>query len=192
LQEAQVRIRHLAHHDSLTGLINCHSIRLKLDESVNEASAIHSSFSVLFIDLDRFKHFNDSLGHAAGDSILKIVAERMKRQMRARDVAGRLGGDEFVIILSGDQSEANLSPVIARIQNSINEPIQIDEDTLVTITASIGIGRYPIDGVSSDALLTRSDTAMYQVKRKGGNAFESFLVASDAGAVRDAGPGGSR
>jgi diguanylate cyclase (GGDEF)-like protein len=151
-----------------------------LDECVQQASASHSSFSVLFIDLDRFKHLNDSLGHAAGDRILKIVAERMKHQMRADDVVGRLGGDEFVIILAGDHDES-FSPVIARILNSISEPMQIDENTRVAITASIGIGRFPVDGVDGDALLTRSDTAMYQVKRKGGNAFDSCLVDSVAG-----------
>jgi len=186
LQEAQARIRYLADYDTLTGLINRHSIRARLDDRVKEAAASDSSFSVLFIDLDHFKHFNDSLGHAAGDKILKIVANRMKHQMRDDDAVGRLGGDEFVIMLSGDNAETDLSSVTARILSSISEPMRIDENAIVTITASIGICRYPIDGASCDALLAQSDTAMYEVKRRGGNAFESCLMASAGGEICDA------
>jgi two-component system, chemotaxis family, sensor kinase Cph1 len=176
LHESQKQIQHLAHHDSLTGLINRHSIRLKLDECVNKAAASDSSFAVLFIDLDHFKHFNDSLGHAAGDTILKIAGERMQHQVRNGDVVGRLGGDEFVVILSGAQAESDLSAMIARILRAINEPMRIEDTSTINITASIGISRYPVDGVSSDALLSRSDAVMYQVKRSGGNAFDLSTV----------------
>jgi diguanylate cyclase (GGDEF)-like protein len=159
------------------GLINRHSIRLKLDEFVNNAAASHSSFAVLFIDLDHFKHFNDSLGHAAGDNILKIAGERMQHQLREEDVLGRLGGDEFVITLSGTRSEADLSPLIARILKSISQPMRIKDNLPINVTASIGISRYPVDGVTSDALLGRSDHVMYQVKRGDGNAFEASLTS---------------
>lgn len=177
LNESQKQIQYLAHYDSLTGLINRHSIRLKLDEFVNNAAASHSSFAVLFIDLDHFKHFNDSLGHAAGDNILKIAGERMQHQLRDEDVVGRLGGDEFVIILSGARSEADLSPLIARILTSISQPMRIKDNLPINVTASIGISRYPVDGLTSDALLSRSDHVMYQVKRGGGNAFELSLTS---------------
>jgi diguanylate cyclase (GGDEF)-like protein len=130
----------------------------------------------LFIDLDHFKHFNDSLGHAVGDTILKIAGERMQHQLRDEDVVGRLGGDEFVIILSGARSESDLSPLIARILNSISQPMQIEDNLHINLTASIGISRYPVDGVTSDALLSRSDHVMYQVKRSGGNAFDVSLT----------------
>jgi two-component system, chemotaxis family, sensor kinase Cph1 len=172
LRESQKQIQHLAHHDSLTGLINRHSIRLKLNERVSTAAASDSSFAVLFIDLDHFKHFNDSLGHAAGDTILKIVSERMQHQVRGKDVVGRLGGDEFIIILSEVQGESDLSATIARILGAISAPMRIEDKSTINITASIGISRYPVDGVSSDALLNRSDAVMYQVKRSGGNAFD--------------------
>jgi diguanylate cyclase (GGDEF)-like protein len=177
LHESQKRIQHLAHYDSLTGLINRHSIRLKLDEYVNKAAASNSSFAVLFIDLDCFKHFNDSLGHAAGDAILKIAGERMQHQVRDEDVVGRLGGDEFVIILSEVRGESDLSAMIARILGAISEPMRIEDNSTINITASIGISRYPVDGVSSDALLSRSDAVMYQVKRNGGNAFDLRVIA---------------
>jgi diguanylate cyclase (GGDEF)-like protein len=186
LHESQAHIRYLAHYDSLTGLINRHSIRLKLEECVKEAAAGNSSFTVLLIDLDRFRHFNDSLGHAVGDNILKIVAERMQLQLRREDVVGRLGGDEFVIILSEVGIESDLSAMIARILNFISQPMLIDENTEVNITASIGISRYPADGLSSDALLSRSDQVMYQVKRSGGSAFEVYLARS--GIARRAAP----
>jgi diguanylate cyclase (GGDEF)-like protein len=96
----------------------------------------------------------------------------MQHQVRNEDVVGRLGGDEFVIILSGAQAESDLSAMIERILRAINEPMRIEDTSTINITASIGISRYPVDGVSSDALLSRSDAVMYQVKRSGGNAFD--------------------
>jgi diguanylate cyclase (GGDEF)-like protein len=96
----------------------------------------------------------------------------MQHLVRSEDVVGRLGGDEFIIILSGSRGESDLSAMIARILRAISEPMRIEDNSTISITASIGISRYPVDGVSSDALLSRSDAGMYQVKRSGGNAFD--------------------
>jgi chemotaxis family two-component system sensor kinase Cph1 len=176
LHESEKHVRYLAHHDTLTGLFNRHSIRLKLDQFVKEAEADQSSLAVLFIDLDHFKHLNDTLGHATGDTILK-----MEHHVREGDVVGRLGGDEFIVILPRVRGEADLSQMTARLLGSIREPIASGDQEPITITASIGISRFPVDGETSDALLNRSDAAMYQVKRGGGNAFDICLEDSAAG-----------
>lgn len=181
LHKSDERVRYLAHHDTLTGLMNRHSIYLKLEECVKEAAADGSSFNVLFIDLDRFKYFNDSLGHAVGDQILEIVAKRMQRQVRAKDIVGRLGGDEFIIIMQRMHPETEISQAVKRILNSIEEPLGIEHDSPIKLTASIGLSCYPLDGVSSEDLVSRSDTAMYRVKRSGGNAFEVFRPDTNGG-----------
>jgi diguanylate cyclase (GGDEF)-like protein len=177
LHESEAHVRYLAHHDTLTGLFNRHSILLKLEECVKRAAADDSTFAVLFIDLDHFKHFNDTLGHAVGDTILKVVAKRMEHQVRSADTVGRLGGDEFIIILAGVQDESTLSQMTERLLYSIKEPIAIHGEPEISITASVGISRYPVDGDSGEALLNGSDTAMYQVKRSGGNAFDVRFAA---------------
>jgi diguanylate cyclase (GGDEF)-like protein len=168
----------------LTGLYNRYSLTTRLDDIVKRASEDRSSFVVLFIDLDRFKHFNDRLGHAAGDKILKIVAKRIQFQVRDGDVVGRLGGDEFIVVLLGLQTEEDLVQAVGRILAGIEEPLEIDRDIRINITASIGISRYPADGTTSDTLVNRSDVAMYRVKRSGGNAF-ALSRAADVPPDRD-------
>jgi diguanylate cyclase (GGDEF)-like protein len=174
LRTSEKRARYMAAHDSLTGLINRRSIHNALDHCVKEAESRQSCFSVLFVDLDRFKHFNDTLGHDVGDLILKIVSKRLTHQVRNQDFVGRFGGDEFILILPGLQLEAEVLQVVARILRAIEEPLEIGQDRSLNITASVGLSRYPVDGASSEMLISRSDTAMYRVKRSGGNAFEVY------------------
>jgi len=173
--ESSKLARYLADHDALTGLFNRHAINLKLEKCIQNAIASKSSFTILFIDLDNFKTFNDTLGHLAGDQILKIVATRMQHQVRGHDIVGRLGGDEFIIIMLG-LSEEDSSRAITRIGHAIAEPLNLTKnDTLPNITASIGISIYPVDGSNAEELLKSSDTAMYKAKHKGGNSFEFFV-----------------
>jgi diguanylate cyclase (GGDEF)-like protein len=176
LKISEERARYMAGHDSLTGLLNRHSIYLELDRCVQEAQAAQSSFSVLFIDLDRFKHFNDTLGHEGGDLILKIVSKRLSNHVRGEDFVGRLGGDEFIVILTGPQVEAEVLQVAARILRVIELPLDIGQDRTLNITASVGLSRYPADGATSEMLINRSDMAMYRVKRNGGSSFEIFAA----------------
>jgi diguanylate cyclase (GGDEF)-like protein len=146
-----------------------------LEQCIREAEADNSQLSVLFIDLDQFKPINDRYGHAAGDQILKITAKRMQHQVRTDDCVGRLGGDEFIIILpSRPDMETAALKLVGRILRAVEEPIEIDSGPRVKVTASIGLSRYPIDGASSEVLISRSDVAMYDIKRGGGNAFGLF------------------
>jgi len=174
LRKSEEHVRHLAKYDSLTGLLNRHAIHLKLEECVKQAESDHSQITVLFVDLDQFKPVNDRYGHAAGDHILKITAKRMQHQVRSEDCVGRLGGDEFIIILPGLGLETNVLAVVGRILRTVERSIEIEGETRVNVTASIGLSRYPVDGTTSEALIGRSDMAMYRVKGSGGNAFDLF------------------
>ena len=107
-------------------------------------------------------------------SILKITAKRMQHQVRSEDCVGRFGGDEFIIILPGLSLETNVLKVVERILRTVEEPIEIEAGVRVNVTASIGLSRYPVDGTTGEALISRSDMAMYRVKGSGGNAFDLF------------------
>jgi diguanylate cyclase (GGDEF)-like protein len=172
LRKSEEHVRHLANYDALTDLLNRHSIHLRLEECVQKATADHSSLAVLFIDLDHFKPVNDRYGYAAGDKILKITAKRMQHVVRPEDIVGRLGGDEFIVVLPGLQLETDALKVVERMLRAIEKPLEIDDGVRVSVTASIGLSRFPVDGTNSEALISRSDMAMYRVKGSGGNAFE--------------------
>lgn len=163
--EAQRRIEQLAYTDPLTGLPN----RLMLDERVGHAIRLAQrsgdGFALLFLDLDRFKSINDSLGHLFGDQVLVEVAARLQRCLRQTDTLARLGGDEFVIHLhAADQGAAEKAA--QRMIAAVTQPVTIDEMPF-TLSCSIGIAMYPQDGTSLDALIRCADTAMYQVKERG-------------------------
>ena len=173
LEAANRQLRHLASHDALTGLPN----RMLLDDRMAQAiaqSQRHShEFAVLVIDLDRFKLINDSLGHRAGDELLREVAQRLKSAVRAVDTTARLGGDEFVVLLDGPLTHAEAVEIGTR-------AIKVMEPSLrllgidVHISASIGIAFYPRDGASVDALLARADAAMYSAKERGRNNLQCY------------------
>jgi two-component system, chemotaxis family, sensor kinase Cph1 len=182
LRKSEDQVRYLAKYDTLTGLLNRHAVYVKLEQCIREAEAGNSQLAVLFVDLDHFKPINDRYGHAVGDQILKITAQRMQDQVRSDDCVGRFGGDEFIIILpSGPGMETAVLKLVGGILRAVEEPIEIDSGARVNVTASIGLSRYPIDGTSSDVLISRSDVAMYGIKRGGGNAFELYRadVAKD-------------
>src|SRR5579863_3765902 len=173
LEAANRQLRHLASHDALTGLPN----RLLLDDRISQAIAqaqrSTQEFAVVVIDLDRFKVINDSLGHRAGDDLLREVAERLKRAVRAIDTTARLGGDEFVLLLGGPVTSAEAIEVGTR-------AIQLMEPSIrllgidVHISPSIGIAFYPRDGQTADTLVARADAAMYSAKERGRNNVQCY------------------
>jgi diguanylate cyclase len=173
LEAANRQLRHLASHDALTGLPN----RLLLDDRVSRAIAQanrHShEFALLVIDLDRFKLINDSLGHRAGDDLLREVAQRLTTVVRAVDTTARLGGDEFVILIEGPVTRAEAVEVGKRAIQTMQPAMRllgID----VHVSPSIGIAFYPCDGGSVDTLLARADAAMYSAKERGRNNVQCF------------------
>jgi diguanylate cyclase (GGDEF)-like protein len=166
----------LARHDALTGLPNRRVFAEMLDKAVNRARRGSISFSVMIVDLDRFKPVNDINGHAAGDDVLREIATRLGALARAGDTVARLGGDEFGIILdcvTPELTSEAASALADRIITSIGRPISIGDQT-VEVGASIGISTYPKDGNDSEALLRAADMAMYRAKKEGQGEYRFF------------------
>jgi len=168
-------IRYLAHFDALTDLPNRVLLNDRVEQAINFSRRGNYSLTVMFLDLDRFKNINDSLGHSIGDRVLVEVAGRLKTLMRDEDTVSRLGGDEFVLILP--ETGANGAAHVAqKILESIARPIILDSSEL-NITPSIGIAIYPADGTTQEALLKAADSAMYQAKDFGRNRFQFYTAA---------------
>jgi diguanylate cyclase (GGDEF)-like protein/PAS domain S-box-containing protein len=178
LLEKQQHLDHLAHHDQLTGLPNRLYLAAHLPAAIAEAQAAGCMLAVLFLDLDRFKHINDSRGHETGDKLLKIVAQRVRSTVRNEDVVARMGGDEFIVVLKEVKGSDQVNETAGRINEALNEPIVIDGRPLVT-TVSIGVSLCPRDGTTIGELLRQSDAAMYQAKDRGRNNFQLFSPAMD-------------
>jgi diguanylate cyclase (GGDEF)-like protein len=168
-KQAEEHLRLLAHYDALTELENRVVFHERLASAVSAFSE-SGSFSVLYIDLDGFKDVNDKLGHHAGDEMLCLVAQRMRRLVRGDDVVARLGGDEFAVLQMAGGDEAPPHALAQRLLDSVSSPYEIGGVT-VQIGASIGIAVFPADGESGDQLLRGADLALYQAKKLGGNRF---------------------
>ena len=177
LQKHQ-HLDHLANHDPLTGLPNRLYLAAHLPDAIEQAKQAGAVLAVLFLDLDRFKHVNDSRGHETGDKLLKTVAQRIRSTMRTEDLVVRMGGDEFVVVMKGVKNNALVSEAAERINQSLGAPMVVDGRTLVT-TVSIGVALYPHDGIDMNELLRHSDTAMYQAKDRGRNNFQLFSPGMD-------------
>jgi len=173
LLEKQQHLDHLAHHDQLTGLPNRLYLAHRLPGAIEEAKKNGTMLAVLFLDLDQFKHINDSRGHETGDKLLKTVAERVRTTVREQDIVVRMGGDEFVVVLESVRRVELINDTAARINEALSMPVIVDGRPLVT-TVSIGVSLYPRDGTDMGELLRHSDTAMYQAKERGRNNFQLF------------------
>ena len=170
VKAVQERLDHLAHHDALTDLPNRLQLMNALEHALLHADRQQQRVALLFIDLDRFKAVNDSLGHAAGDRLLIEVARRLRAAVRAEDLVARLAGDEFVVLLEGLRERAEAAEVARKILQALPQPLTIGSHTL-TPAASVGIAVYPEDGISATALLAAADAAMYESKRTGLHGF---------------------
>jgi diguanylate cyclase (GGDEF)-like protein/PAS domain S-box-containing protein len=173
LKHAQARLDYQAHHDPLTGLPNRTLFESRLHSALSDTSVANSQGAVLFLDLDRFKHINDSLGHPVGDLLLKGIALRLKEQVRDVDTVARLGGDEFIILLPGLQNASDAENIANKLLACFTAPFQAGEHEFFT-SASIGTSLYPQDGMDVATLVKNADAAMYRSKAKGRNRVESY------------------
>jgi diguanylate cyclase (GGDEF)-like protein/PAS domain S-box-containing protein len=176
LLENQQRLVRIAHHDQLTGLPNRHHLAAFLPEAILSARAHGLMVGTVFLDLDRFKHINDTFGHETGDQLLKVVATRLRQCVRDKDVIIRMGGDEFVVVVLNLQSDDEVTSAASRIIAALAEPIEVDGRILQT-SASVGISLFPRDGEDMAELLKYSDAAMYQAKDRGRNNVQIFSEA---------------
>ncbi len=173
LKQAEKEIEKLAYYDNLTGLPNRLLLRNRLDYALDWARREKESLAVMFLDLDHFKLINDSLGHSAGDELLKAVSERLVNCMRKTDTVARLGGDEFVVLLPNIKRISDVSNLARKVLTSLTQPFKIKDREIFTST-SIGISLFPDDGEDEETLIRNADLAMYQAKDLGRNAYQFF------------------
>jgi diguanylate cyclase (GGDEF)-like protein/PAS domain S-box-containing protein len=172
-RKAEARIAYMAHHDGLTNLANRELYQERLKQALEGAEASKKRIAVLCVDLDLFKNVNDSLGHPIGDRLLRLVADRLRSQVRGGNLAARLGGDEFAIILASDVSPNETSDFAARLIKILSAPYEIDGHEVV-IGASVGIAMSPGDGTTSEELMRNADLALYRAKEDGGGVHRFF------------------
>jgi diguanylate cyclase (GGDEF)-like protein/PAS domain S-box-containing protein len=167
------KMRHLAQHDFLTNLPNRVLLNDRISQAIGQARRSDTQPTLLFLDLDKFKHVNDSLGHAIGDRLLQGVSERLVRCVRTSDTVSRHGGDEFVVLLANERRAEDAVRTADKILTALAVPFQIEGHAVHTST-SIGIAGYPLDGVDAAALIKNADTAMYHAKERGRNNYQFF------------------
>ncbi|HEX4597814.1 MAG TPA: diguanylate cyclase, partial [Burkholderiaceae bacterium] len=176
---AQARIEHMAQHDPLTDLPNRMLLADRMQQAIGQAQRSHRHLAVVFVDLDHFKHINDSLGHAIGDRVLIEISRRIVNNVRSSDTVARLSGDEFVVLLPEVSGIEGVVRVVSGITEAIADPIQIGGNR-IRMTASIGVSLYPKDGHDASALLINADHAMYHAKAAGRSTYRFFSPEMDA------------
>ena len=172
-RQHEMAIEHQATHDMLTGLPNRALFLDRLTHAIRRAERTRGRLAVMFVDLDKFKSVNDTLGHGAGDELLRIVAAQLKLCVRESDTVARLGGDEFVLLLDNPLGDTTPATIAERIGRRLGLPVMLGGQEHV-VTGSIGISVYPADGVKAEALLRQADIAMYRAKEGGRNSFQFF------------------
>lgn len=175
---AESKLLTLANFDSLTGLPNRALLLDRIDRGLEHAKRHGKSMAVFFVDLDKFKQVNDSLGHKAGDELLINIAKRLENKLRKEDTVARLGGDEFVIMIEDVISAEAISVLVTEISDLIDIPVTLSTQT-VSVSSSIGIAMYPGDGLNAEDLLKNADIAMYHAKEQGRSNFQFFTTQMD-------------
>ncbi|MEY6431548.1 EAL domain-containing protein [Thioalkalicoccus limnaeus] len=174
LKQSEARLESLAHYDTLTGLPNRRLVQSRLEQALARATRHGQRVGVLFVDLDRFKNINDSLGHPAGDELLKAISERLTKRIREEDTLARLGGDEFLLLIESLALPEDAAVVAEMIIRLVEQPFLLDGRHEVYIGASVGISLYPDDALDVTALIQHADAAMYQAKEQGRNTYRFY------------------
>jgi diguanylate cyclase (GGDEF)-like protein len=181
-KRAEEQVKHLAFHDPLTSLPNRLLFNDRLTLAVAQAHRHNQKMAVLFLDLDRFKVINDSLGHSVGDELLRQVAERIQEHVREGDTVARLGGDEFTLLVPGINVEEDAAKIARKICDAIHAPFWIDGRELF-VTTSLGVSVYPSDGHDAETLVRNADSAMYRAKEQGRDNYQLYTPAMNAKAI---------
>jgi diguanylate cyclase (GGDEF)-like protein/PAS domain S-box-containing protein len=182
LKESQDKLDHLAHHDPLTGLPNRLLFHDRLQHALVRAARTGEQLAVIFIDLDRFKNVNDTLGHHVGDELLKRVAESLSACLRDGDTLARLGGDEFIVLLEDIDGERGARLVAEKLMRLFEQPVMVSSYELV-VTGSVGISLFPQDGADLNLLIRNADVAMYQAKARGRNDYAFYAPSMEGEGV---------
>ncbi len=180
--EAASQVEHIAYHDALTGLPNRALFLDRLIVALAHASRHQHKVGVLFLDLDRFKHINDSLGHTMGDHLLKEVAERIRAAVREEDTIARFGGDEFALLIHILGRAEHAGKIARKVLDAQSAPFTLGTREIF-VTGSIGIAVYPNDGLDAEALIRNADTAMYRAKHQGGDAYQFYTASMNSRAL---------
>ena len=183
VESTKAQLHHLAHHDVLTGLPNRMLLQDRISQAIELARRQGTQLAVLFMDLDRFKHINDSLGHAVGDRLLQSIAQRLVECLRHSDTISRQGGDEFVVLLSAIKHAENAVLSAQKILAALTVPHLINELEL-HVSVSIGISTYPEDGLDAETLIKNADSAMYHAKESGRNNYKFFEQEMNVRAIQ--------
>lgn len=172
---AEQQLIYLANHDPLTGLLNRDQFHTRLTQALTSARRHGGKLALMFLDLDRFKLINDTLGHRLGDLLLQAASDRLKSTVRANDVLARLGGDEFIVLLNDITHSDDVARIAQKTIDSLTQPFALEGNDLV-VTASVGISVFPDDGKDSHTLLMNADTAMYLAKERGKNNYQFYTA----------------
>lgn len=178
-KDAEQKLVYIAIHDPLTGLLNRAQFQDRFTQTLFAVRRHNAKLALIFLDLDRFKFINDTLGHRIGNLLLQAVGERLKKMIRINDSLARLGGDEFIALLSDIHQIGEVARIAQKIIEALAEPFTL-EDNDIAITASIGISVYPDDGETCHALMTNADTAMYMAKERGKNNYQFYTLEMTA------------
>jgi diguanylate cyclase (GGDEF)-like protein/PAS domain S-box-containing protein len=183
LEEAKARAQHLADHDALTGLPNRRLLEDRLTQALALSQRNGKQTAVMFVDLDRFKPINDTLGHSVGDRLLKEISQRLVGQLRVGDTICRIGGDEFIVVLPELKRSADVAQVAQKVIEQLSQPVLVDERELV-VSCSIGIAVFPDDGRDAETLIRNADAAMYHAKELGRANYQFFTEKMNVAAAR--------